>query len=52
MALLQPTLVGQKGLALHEKQGKRRKPNIRHRVVHIRAATSIGKTSTNRAQSC
>jgi hypothetical protein len=42
--------VGQKGFALHEKQGKRRKANIGHRVVHIRAAPSIGKFRTDRAK--
>src|ERR1700689_1110140 len=53
MSLLQPPLVRQKGLALHEKQGKRRKPDIRHRVVQlrIRAAPCIRKISANRPQS-
>jgi hypothetical protein len=50
VALLQPPLMGQKGLTLHEKQGKRRKPNIRHRVAHIRAAPCIGKAHADRAQ--
>jgi len=36
VALLQPPLMRQKRFTLHEKQGKRRKPNIRHRVIHIR----------------
>jgi len=35
---------------LNEEQGKRRKPNIRHRVVHIHAAPCIAKARTNTAQ--
>lgn len=50
MPLLQPPLVGQKGLTLHEKQRKCRKANIGHRVIHIRAAPWISKTRANRAQ--
>src|ERR1035441_3286086 len=44
--------MGQKRLALHEKQGKRRKANIGHRVVYIRvrAAPCIGKDRANSAQ--
>src|ERR1700728_2428403 len=53
MPLLQSPLERQKGLALHEKQGKRRKADVRHRVVHlrIRASPCIRKISANRRQS-
>ena len=53
MALLQMPLVGQKRLALHEKQGKRRQPNVSHRVVSVHhTAPWIRKPTTHLAQPC
>jgi hypothetical protein len=49
--LLQPTLMEQKRFILHEKQGKRRKSNIRHRVVHVRTAPSIWQSCAHPALS-
>src|ERR1700686_5729353 len=46
MALLQGALERQKRRALHEKQGERRKPKIRHRNV---AATSLPGVRKGRA---
>ena len=45
---LQMPLMSKERLALHEEQGKRRKPNIRQAVVHIRAAPGIWKSSAGR----
>ena len=49
-ALLEPPLMGREGLTLHEKQGRSRKPGIRHRVIPVRDAPDVEKSRTNAAQ--
>src|SRR5664280_3055485 len=50
LSALQMPLMSKERLALHEEQGKRRKPNISHGVVHIRAASRIGKSPAHGPQ--
>jgi hypothetical protein len=48
LALLQTTLMRQKGRALHEEQGKRR--HVRHRVAHITSLPEVRQRLTAPAQ--
>ncbi len=46
---LEPALVGEEGLALHEEQREGRQTDVRHRIAHLTAAAFIGETRTRRA---
>src|SRR3954453_13513147 len=48
--LLQTALMRQKGRALHEEQGKRGQPNVRHRVAHITSLPEVRQRLTAPAQ--
>src|SRR5580700_774899 len=50
LALLQGALERQKRRALHEKQGKRRKPEVRHRDVAAAPFPGVRKSRAHRAQ--